>query len=114
VSWGVTSLSTKETLCWTCERACGGKGCSWAAHADPVDGWTAVEARITTNEGCEESYLVQACPLYSIDRRLIGKTCQMCKQWKRCKRRGHVCSNFQPTDIKVSEMLRRIEAGDLY
>lgn len=107
-------MSTKESLCWTCERACGGRGCSWAAHADPVDGWTAVETQIVSNENCEESYLVLECPLYMIDRRLIGKACRMCKLKKSCKHKGHVCSNFQEADVGVEALFRMLKEGGRY
>lgn len=65
------------------------------AHADPVDGWDATPTHIAANEYAADSYNVKSCPLYQIDRRLIGKTCQMCRSYRTCKAKGHgVCSNF--------------------
>lgn len=60
----------KPTLCWKCEKACG--GCSWSADFDPVKGWTAKRTIIKgdTNENCHrdiESYIVFKCPLFKDD-----------------------------------------------
>lgn len=34
-----TKFQRKETLCWTCQNACG--GCSWSKSFTPVEGWDA-------------------------------------------------------------------------
>ena len=39
----------KPTLCWKCERACG--GCSWSADLIPVDGWDAIPTKIAADRG---------------------------------------------------------------
>lgn len=61
---------TKETLCWTCRKACGGYDCPWAAKLKPVKGWTAEET-VRSYKGDTEirSYQVIKCPLYERGRR---------------------------------------------
>ncbi len=51
----------KETLCWTCQNACG--GCSWSRSFTPVEGW---EAKPTKNEQTD-SYRVISCPEFIPD-----------------------------------------------
>ena len=64
------------TLCWDCERACG--GCSWTEwdrdtdqiRYEPVPGWTAIPTVLPSNNTFSQdhpsnrSYKVIACPLY--------------------------------------------------
>ena len=58
-------LPTKDTLCWTCAKACGGYDCPWAAKLKPVDGWTAKETVRDYKDGSTvRSYQVIECPLY--------------------------------------------------
>ena len=56
-----------ETLCWTCQNACG--GCSWSKSFTPVEGWKAKPTQIKTvyNDVFEESYRVIECPEYIPD-----------------------------------------------
>jgi len=57
------NIEEKDTLCWSCQRACGGMGCSWAHDFTPVDGWEA--------EQHGDSYFVKSCPLYIKERRFM-------------------------------------------
>lgn len=69
----------KETLCWTCENACG--GCPWSRKFEPVEGWEAERSAISFRRDythlrkdgkrtvrkhkiVTDSYLVLCCPLY--------------------------------------------------
>ena len=57
----------KDTLCWDCQRACG--GCSWSQSFTPVDGWEAQPTKIKCGRrGFISSYLVTACPLFIPDK----------------------------------------------
>lgn len=60
----------KETLCWSCKRACGKDMCSWAREFKPISGWAA-EKTIILEEGEEtvNSYRVEICPEYIFDER---------------------------------------------
>lgn len=70
----------KDTLCWTCQNACG--GCSWSRSFKPVKGWEAKKTVIKhqRSEGCkapfiyDDSYLVINCPEYKMDEDLIKRT----------------------------------------
>ena len=60
----------KPTLCWKCERACG--GCSWSADFVPVDGWEAIPTKIAADRGYYvekeiNSFIVTNCPLFKDD-----------------------------------------------
>lgn len=56
---------SKEQLCWTCQRACG--GCSWSRSLTPVDGWTATHSSIKATGKEEPTYHIDECPLYKPD-----------------------------------------------
>lgn len=63
---------TKESLCWTCQRATG--FCSWSRHFEAVPGWEAEPTTIKNGygRGYDEyvsSFEVKSCPLYIKDRR---------------------------------------------
>lgn len=65
----------KVTLCWSCQRACGEQMCSWAKEFKPVEGWEAIETEfeVRGKKGFRkmvQTYRVDACPLYLIDREL--------------------------------------------
>ena len=58
-----------DTLCWFCDKACG--GCRWSRKDEqkPVEGWDAVrrDVPMTDNGGgvhWAESYVVLDCPAY--------------------------------------------------
>lgn len=51
----------KETLCWSCQNACG--GCSWSKSFTPVEGW---EAKPTKHNRID-SFFVTKCPEYIQD-----------------------------------------------
>lgn len=53
-----------DTLCWSCGRSTGGKGCPWADKLEPVEGWTATKTAIKYFWGDNESYVVHKCPLF--------------------------------------------------
>ena len=57
----------KDTLCWSCAKACG--DCDWSAELKPVKGWTAVPTTIIGNYGWDRvnTYRVDACPEYEND-----------------------------------------------
>lgn len=56
-----------KTLCWSCQKACG--GCSWSKQLVPVEGWQAIRRDIHNNVvGADmESYRVIVCPQYVED-----------------------------------------------
>lgn len=54
----------KETLCWECGRATGGKGCPWADRLEPVEGWTVTQEKTTAYWNSDFSYIVHKCPLF--------------------------------------------------
>lgn len=60
-------MSRKQTLCWTCQRATGGHGCSWADRLLPVDGWQAEQRDTESISRHGASYIVCSCPLYQED-----------------------------------------------
>lgn len=92
---GAKQCNKSATLCWSCQRACG--GCPWTArdpktHAvlfRPVEGW---KAKKTTIRGASsrrqgrgvpgrtayyydmDSYHVKECPLYVPDERTKAKS----------------------------------------
>lgn len=50
-----------DTLCWFCDKACG--GCSWSRKLEPVAGWDAKESKILSWNGDNvRSYTVFSCP----------------------------------------------------
>lgn len=57
----------KDTLCWSCENACG--GCEWSKKkARPVPGWKATATEIRAEkERTFSSFLVTECPKYKPD-----------------------------------------------
>ena len=63
----------KETLCWSCEKACG--TCQWASSAKPIPNWDAEETFIR-NESSPSyaSYLVKSCPEYQATTDFYGST----------------------------------------
>lgn len=58
---------TMETLCFACQKACGGRDCPWANHLDPVCGWRAIPVRRVYSWKIETSYTVTSCPLFEPD-----------------------------------------------
>ncbi len=56
------SRVTTDTLCWSCERACG--GCAWSCNLTPIPDWQVTPTKIQDSEHSYESYLVHSCPLY--------------------------------------------------
>lgn len=73
-------MGYKPTLCWSCKNACG--GCSWSKSFAPVEGWTARPTKVVkwgrwkTKSGKsvrrayeEQSYHVEACPLYQREKK---------------------------------------------
>lgn len=51
----------KESLCWSCEKACG--NCSWSKGLVPIPGW---EAKKTQPYSASDTigYFVMRCPEY--------------------------------------------------
>lgn len=61
----------KDTLCWKCDKACGGEaGCSWFNGFIPIDGWEAKETDI--------SYYIKRCPLFILDKRIPHRAGEKC------------------------------------
>ena len=59
----------KQTLCWTCQNACG--GCSWSKRFIPVEGWDAKRRDVMKGQDHRtpnESYFVISCPQYVPDK----------------------------------------------
>ena len=57
----------RETLCFSCQRACGRGKCPWATWFLPVTGWQA-DAVMRDYSGMKtRSYHVKSCPLYVPD-----------------------------------------------
>ena len=61
-----TPKSKKETLCWTCQNACG--NCSWSSNLVPVDGWKARNTKVKSHPTYYNSFFVEECPEYSKDK----------------------------------------------
>lgn len=66
--------TSKQTLCWSCEKACG--KCSWSDGTfTPVDGWEAEPTQVLTDHSYRhgkrivqmESYRVIECPEFVSD-----------------------------------------------
>lgn len=57
-------MAKADQLCWSCKKACGGCGCSWADKLKPVEGWTAEPAIIRGNGTVIDTYSITDCPLY--------------------------------------------------
>jgi hypothetical protein len=54
-----------ETICWSCEKACG--KCVWSSKEQPVPGWEAEETFIrNTSAPSYASYRVKSCPEYQV------------------------------------------------
>lgn len=75
-SRALSSGNQKETLCWSCDNACG--GCEWSCEAKPVPEWDAKATKRRAVHGrignkpkyvIEESFDVKSCPKYVPDRR---------------------------------------------
>lgn len=58
-----------QQLCWSCQRACGGKGCPWADKLKPVKGWSAKQRTYKDGYKVVVTYRISACPLYIRDKR---------------------------------------------
>ena len=62
---------TPQTICWSCQNACG--GCSWSRYKSwqPVEGWEAIETTISLSNHLPrmQSYIVLSCPQYVPDKR---------------------------------------------
>ena len=64
-------ITKKHTLCWKCQKACG--GCSWSKDFTPVENWNAVPTKIKaygTGDGTIDSYRVIECPEFELLERL--------------------------------------------
>lgn len=69
-------MQDKPTLCWKCEKACG--GCAWSKDFIPVDGWKAEKTMILADRGyyankVVDSYIVKKCPLFVDDTHRYNK-----------------------------------------
>ena len=64
-----TQPNGNDTLCWTCQNACG--GCNWSKRLKPVEGWTVENTEIKhTSKGktrYDSSCKVISCPEYIQD-----------------------------------------------
>lgn len=69
------SRVTTDTLCWSCERACG--GCAWSCNLTPIPDWQATPTKIQDSEHSYESYLVHSCPLYKPTTDYYGSEAQL-------------------------------------
>lgn len=59
------SEQQKQTICWDCRKATGGKGCVWADKFEPINGWKAIKTSVKLfNKRITDSYIVQKCPLF--------------------------------------------------
>lgn len=56
------AMNPKPTLCWDCQNSVL-KGCTWADHYEPVEGWSAEKHMV---DG-QVSYLVKECPCFVRD-----------------------------------------------
>lgn len=53
----------KETICWSCDNACG--SCPWSSDFKPIPGWSATPTHIAdTQSQVFNSYIVTKCPSY--------------------------------------------------
>ena len=55
------TVKKHDTLCWKCQKACGGYDCEWAAALKPVDGW---KTKKIVKDGNIYSYTVIKCPKF--------------------------------------------------
>lgn len=59
-----------DTLCWTCDKSCGGYDCEWAnGEFIPVPGWDATPTKIKCRHSEDpdraiDSFIVHSCPKY--------------------------------------------------
>lgn len=58
---------TKNQLCWSCAKACG--GCPWSDRFEPVPGWDATPCRRVYRDAAVgtryiDSYIIRGCPEY--------------------------------------------------
>ena len=58
---------TRNQLCWSCGKACG--GCSWSRNFTPIQGWDATPCRRVYNDAAVgtryvDSYIIRKCPEY--------------------------------------------------
>ncbi|MGN1102231.1 MAG: hypothetical protein ACI4RG_08570 [Huintestinicola sp.] len=51
-------MAKADQLCWSCVKACDGKGCPWADKLKPVEGWAAEPAIIRGNGTVIETYSI--------------------------------------------------------
>lgn len=62
-------MGKKETLCWSCQNACG--KCTWSKNFKKVKGWeakkTVIKGDPNGNEPDIKSYRIISCPLYIPD-----------------------------------------------
>lgn len=65
----------KESLCWKCNKTCG--GCSWTRNFKPVDGWVATKRIFRYKDGkVIKSYCVNSCPEFEAFRQIIARDCK--------------------------------------
>lgn len=92
-----------DTLCWSCDNACG--GCSWSRSLTPVEGWDAERRDVLIQHEnknghwskYEESYIVYGCPEFVPDRprgrdcSWMSEVCVECNSLNTCKTFGPIC-----------------------
>lgn len=67
----------QQQLCWTCANACGGCGCEWSDHLEPVPGWNATPTSRVLKAGGKgkggtrvaSSFVIHTCPKFRRDER---------------------------------------------
>ena len=62
-----TMAETRNQLCWSCAKACG--GCSWSRNFTPIHGWDATPYRRVYRDAAVgtryvDSYIIRRCPEY--------------------------------------------------
>lgn len=66
----MSTRKRKESLCWSCDNACG--SCSWSKALIPVEGWKATPVRIKANIEANKyitGYIVEFCPEFKQSKR---------------------------------------------
>lgn len=56
--------NSKEQLCWSCKKACGGHNCEWANELRPVKGWFAEKKTVIYCKKPTTGYRVIVCPKF--------------------------------------------------
>jgi hypothetical protein len=60
------NYSKRDSVCWSCDRSCGGRGCPWADSLTVPDFWKDGDV-VERSVGCGPSFQVRKCPMFAVD-----------------------------------------------